>query len=141
MSDTRVAAWYKYAINALGAEVDASVRRTLDRVLDDQVLVENALDHWEKYQKDSGGYNDTKGWQYAQFTGQSISARTNGAITADDLDEEGRIALMLFNRVDDIGLFFQNTITNAKSVDRHMFEDNARDLLDMVAALGGPVES
>lgn len=138
MSDTRVAVWHKFAINALGAEVDASVRRTLDRVLDDQVLVEEALRYWEAPQKRPGGYNAAKGWQYAGFTGESISARTNEAIKASDLDEEGQLALILFSKVDEIGGFFRNTIMNAKTVDRQMFENNAQDLLDMVAALGGP---
>lgn len=136
LNDSRVSVWEKHAINVLGKEVDAAVRRALEAKLDDRVLIDRALAVWEKPQKD-GLYNNMKGWTYASFRRSSLNYNTGHALNFEDLDDRGQMALTLFEMVDELGRFSSNSIPNTKLVDRHMFADNADELIEMMSALGG----
>ena len=139
--DCRIMMWLAGAISRLGNEVDAAVRRAAEsKYGDDQLLVEEALEPWLKEQVDTHTYsfkNAVLGWVDGYCEPLYIAEHTKGKLSFEDLDERGRAASILFERVSALHSMCQNSIPNSKLVEKQFFQESSTDFIEMIKALGG----
>lgn len=133
--------WIAEAISRLGNEVDAAVRRAAEtKYGDDQLLVEEALKPWLEMQTDTDTYyfrNAVLGWEDGYCKPVDIANNTNKMLTFEDLDKKGQAASILFERVMNMKRVIENSIPNAKLMEKHIFKDSDKDFIELVKTLGG----
>ena len=139
--DCRIMMWLSGAISVLGNEVDAAVRRAAEsKYGDDQLLVEKALTPWLKQQTEISTYsfrNAVLGWIDGYCEPFAIESHTDGMLSFEDLDKRGQAASVLFERALRMHMMCQNSIPNAKLVEKQIFKESDTDFIELIRALGG----